>query len=293
MISPAVLLQPVLTTSVICTNMITNIHFELYICTKILRSRKRNKTKTKTQIRECNGPAALPVDARALYYHLNFIGYLCRVSTRKVNISYCRVDGTPLAALFPRQKRTPRRYLLKFGEDGHSTPAATQGNTFVYGSRQRCRLEPFILIICHGIVNSIATSHAHQRTQCNPPHKHTHTYASAPKTRYNSAGGHLLVCDNTTIFTVQYTKKHCSVFPSLSQCIIQHPGGQSLAASSSLYNRATERKARMSPALTMFPAHEGPSGYNSECGVAVITGYDSPGSVPFGSAQAVDAKGKS
>jgi len=35
--------------------------------------------------------------------------------------------------------------------------------------------------------------------------------------------------------------------------MLQHSGGQSLAASSSLYSRAIDRKARMSPALTMFP----------------------------------------
>lgn len=35
--------------------------------------------------------------------------------------------------------------------------------------------------------------------------------------------------------------------------MLQQSGGHSLAASSSLYSRAIDRKARMSPALTMFP----------------------------------------
>lgn len=47
-------------------------------------------------------------------------------------------------------------------------------------------------------------------------------------------------------------------FPPPRQQRYENSGGQSLAASSSLYNRAMEWKARMSPARTMFPSRHTP-----------------------------------
>lgn len=70
----------------------------------------------------------------------------------------------------------------------------------------------------------------------------------------------LLVGENTTDdsaslkYDATERKRHRSVGTAQRKPTLQHPGGQSLAASSSLYSRAIERKARMSPALTMFPA---------------------------------------